>query len=346
MKFLAHVTATQNLDTFQGAAHQPGSTEQLFVDSRTIVEPLFKIVEVNNPINGLECGIIEAAFWQAPEQRHLTALESGPEAPARAGLLTLVAFSRGLSVTGAFAAAETLAAVLGAGIRFKIVQSHSSGRGRRRAFNPNLLSTNLENFILRSKRCKCVQGGFHDISGIVGAKGFGEDVANSRSFDDGAHSAPCDHAGSRRCGLKQHAAASKLTEDFVRNGIFVDGDVDHSLLGRFGGFANGLADFVGLAETNADATTVIAGNDQRTKAETPTTLDDLRAAVDEDHLLDRFLWFLLERFRIGGSVLRFSLNGHSGLEFETFFAGGIGESLYFAMIFEAATIEDDPLDLF
>ena len=97
-----------------------------------------------------------------------------------------------------------------------------------------------------------------------------------------------------RRGLEQHAAATEFAEDFMRNGVLVDGHVDHSLLGGFGGLADGLAHFVRLAETDADAAVVVTGDDERAEAEAASALDDLCASVDEDHLLRRFLWFLVE----------------------------------------------------
>jgi len=55
---------------------------------------------------------------------HLATLETGTDATAGAGLLTLMASPGGLSETGAFATAKTLAAMLGTRIRREIMEIH------------------------------------------------------------------------------------------------------------------------------------------------------------------------------------------------------------------------------
>ncbi len=67
-------------------------------------------------------------------------------------------------------------------------------------------------------------------------------------LDDRTHAAARDDAGSGRGGLEQHATATEFADDFMRNGILVDGHLDHPFLRRLGRLANGLADFVGLAK--------------------------------------------------------------------------------------------------
>ena len=69
------------------------------------------------------------------------------------------------------------------------------------------------------------------------------------------------------------------------------GNLDHALLCRLGGLANRFADFVRLAEAEANAAVLVAGHDQRAEAEATSTLDDLGAAVDEDDFFRRFLRF-------------------------------------------------------
>jgi len=55
---------------------------------------------------------------------HLAAFEADAGAAAGTGFLAFVAFTRGLTVTGAFAAAETLDAVRGTGVWAVIVELH------------------------------------------------------------------------------------------------------------------------------------------------------------------------------------------------------------------------------
>src|SRR4029434_9939524 len=55
--------------------------------------------------------------------------------------------------------------------------------------------------------------------------------------------------------------------------------------GCFGGFPDRFRYFVGLAKTDADFSVVIPRHDQRAEAETASTLDYLRATVDENLFL-------------------------------------------------------------
>jgi hypothetical protein len=65
--------------------------------------------------------IVESAFWQTPDQRHLSAFESETNAAARARFLTFVAFAARFSVTGTFAATKALDAMARTGTRSQIV---------------------------------------------------------------------------------------------------------------------------------------------------------------------------------------------------------------------------------
>jgi hypothetical protein len=66
--------------------------------------------------------------------------------------------------------------------------------------------------------------------------------------------------------------------------------LDHLLAGVFGGLFDGGRYFIGLAITDADISTTIAGDNQCAKAERATTLDDLGATVDaNDGTLDATL---------------------------------------------------------
>src|SRR5262245_20310488 len=99
MKFLADIPASQNLDAAQRAADQSRATEQFFINGGAIVETLLQFVHIHDAVNRLERGVVEAAFRQAPMQRHLTAFESGTDASARAGFLALVALAGCLAMT-------------------------------------------------------------------------------------------------------------------------------------------------------------------------------------------------------------------------------------------------------
>ena len=62
VELLADFSATEDLNSAERAAHEPGAAEKFFVDSGAIVETLFQIIQVNDPVNGLERGVVESAF--------------------------------------------------------------------------------------------------------------------------------------------------------------------------------------------------------------------------------------------------------------------------------------------
>jgi hypothetical protein len=94
------------------------------VDLSARLKTLFESIEVHDGINGLEIKVVETALGQSTDEGHLATLESETDAAARTGFLALVATTRGLSVTGAFADTETLLAVLGTWAGSEIMKSH------------------------------------------------------------------------------------------------------------------------------------------------------------------------------------------------------------------------------
>jgi hypothetical protein len=75
---------------------------------------------------GREPGVVEPLAGNAAEERHLTTFETEADGSARARLLSLVSAARSLAVTGAFPAAEALAAVFGPGTGSEFVKSHKN----------------------------------------------------------------------------------------------------------------------------------------------------------------------------------------------------------------------------
>src|SRR5260370_34814476 len=69
-------------------------------------------------------GVVETALRQTPDERHLSAFESKTNASARARLLTFMPFAAGFSVTGAFAATESLDPMTRTWTRPEIMQPH------------------------------------------------------------------------------------------------------------------------------------------------------------------------------------------------------------------------------
>ena len=79
--------------------------------------------DVDHRVLGAEA-VGEAALGDAPDERHLAALETGTVAVAGARLLALVTLAGGLAEAGARAATDALARVLAAWGGGKLVQFH------------------------------------------------------------------------------------------------------------------------------------------------------------------------------------------------------------------------------
>jgi hypothetical protein len=98
--------------------------EGLFVDHGASFEAVVEITDVDGAHDITEVEVVEAALGKATVKGHLAAFESDAGPAAGTGLLTLVAFTSGLAMAGAFAAAEALDIALGTRIGVVVVKLH------------------------------------------------------------------------------------------------------------------------------------------------------------------------------------------------------------------------------
>ncbi len=68
---------------------------------------------------------------------------------------------------------------------------------------------------------------------------------------------------------------------------------DHLALGLFGGLADGLGNFTGLAVTEADATLLVTHNDEGGKTEATAALHNLGHTIDVDQAIDELAFAFL-----------------------------------------------------
>jgi hypothetical protein len=108
------ITATKNTGLTQGE----------FVDFGTRLKALFQSRKIDYGVIGGETSVVKPLPWHSTIEWHLTTFETEADSSTRAGLLTLVTAARRFSVTGAFAAAEALATVLGPWTRREFMKSH------------------------------------------------------------------------------------------------------------------------------------------------------------------------------------------------------------------------------
>ena len=128
---------------------------------------------------------------------------------------------------------------------------------------------------------------------------LGHDVGDAHHFEDGAHRAAGDDAGTLGSGSHHDACGTMVPHHFVMNGAVLEGHLHHVVAGFFHGLLHGSGHFLGLALAHADTTVAVAHHGERCEAEDTTTLDDLGDAVDRDHLLAKAV--------VACVVLRFSL---------------------------------------
>lgn len=125
-QFTAQITRTEDLDGVTIAIHKALLTESGFVDHCTVFECVVERAHVDDFIHVAELDVAKAFLWQTTEEWHLTTFETGADTLTCTSLLTLVAFAGGLSVTGAFTAADALTALLGAWAGFDVLELHKN----------------------------------------------------------------------------------------------------------------------------------------------------------------------------------------------------------------------------
>src|SRR5262249_53569741 len=119
----------------------------------------------------------------------------------------------------------------------------------------------------------------------VRADALGEHVGDPGQLDHRPHAAAGDDTGAVRGGLEQHRTRAEVAGDLVRDRAVDDRDLDQRLARLVDALADRLRDLPGLAEPEAHPSLVVPHYHQRTEAEAPAALHDLRHPVDVDDLL-------------------------------------------------------------
>src|SRR6266699_2000149 len=97
--------------------------QQLFVHSCPGLKSI-KILKVHDRVVLMKGGIVEPALWQSPDQRHLPAFESEPDAAARTRFLSLMTLAACLSMPGTFTATKPLDTMSRTGTRPQVMKMH------------------------------------------------------------------------------------------------------------------------------------------------------------------------------------------------------------------------------
>ena len=122
-KFLGQVTIAKDFDSAGAAVGQAGLAQEGLIYARAVIETI-QCFEVDRDVARGMAGIVKAALGNAADERHLAAFETDTDRAAGTSGLALATAPAGFTVAAGFALAEPLAAVLGSGPWFEIVQSH------------------------------------------------------------------------------------------------------------------------------------------------------------------------------------------------------------------------------
>src|SRR5262249_60619934 len=124
-QFASQFPVAQNLDAIGPPIGQTGLAQHLDVHAGSILE-LVERLDIHRQVVSTVASVVETSFRNAPDQRHLTALEADADRTARTGRLPFPTAPAGLAVSAGFALAQPLAAVLGAGTRRQIREAHNT----------------------------------------------------------------------------------------------------------------------------------------------------------------------------------------------------------------------------
>jgi hypothetical protein len=119
-EFFGQLAVAENLDSIRGAIGEADRPQRRFIHARAVVK-LIEIANIHRDEPVRKTRIVESAFGNAPNERHLTAFKADADRTARTRRLALAAASAGFAVAAGFALAEPLAPMFRAGTGFLIM---------------------------------------------------------------------------------------------------------------------------------------------------------------------------------------------------------------------------------
>ena len=131
-------------------------------------------------------------------------------------------------------------------------------------------------------------GSLYQVVGVGRALALGQHVLNTGALEHGTHSTTGLNTGTGSSGFHEDLGAAETGHLLVRDGGVDNRNLYEVLLGIFHALGDSCSDFVGLAETVAYDTVLVAYYDDGGKAEVTTTLGDLGHTVDGDESVLEF----------------------------------------------------------
>jgi len=119
-KFPGQFAVTENFDSIGGTVSKTDSAQRCFIHARALLK-LIQFADIDRDKLISKADIVESAFGNAPDERHLAAFEADANGTARTRRLAFAAAPAGFAMAAGFTLAESFDTVLRAGTRFQIM---------------------------------------------------------------------------------------------------------------------------------------------------------------------------------------------------------------------------------
>src|ERR1700739_1687727 len=183
--------------------------------------------------------------------------------------------------------------------------------------------------------CQTIQRGAHQVVRVARTGGFRHHVGHAHYFEDRAHCAASDDAGTRLGRRHHHFRCAMTAGHGVLQGAILQGDLDQVAAGFFHCLLHTDRYFLRLALAHADAAIAVTNHGQRGETHDTTTLDHLGHAVDRDH------FFAHAVIRLVACHFCLHFCHDRSLELQTGFARGFCQRLHTAVVTETGAVERD-----
>src|SRR5438093_2972901 len=140
----------------------------------------------------------------------------------------------------------------------------------------NRQAAHLRHLVGAAEALEAVHGRLGHVDRVRRAEALGQDVADPRQLEHGAHAASGDHARSFTGGSQEDARGIGAAENLVRDRSAVLRDGEEILLRILDGLGDRERHLTCLAVADTHAIDLVTDHDQRREREATAALDDLR----------------------------------------------------------------------
>src|SRR5471032_831164 len=182
---------------------------------------------------------------------------------------------------------------------------------------------------------QAVQRGAHQVVRVRRAGGFRHHVRHAHHFEDSAHGATSDHAGTRLGRVHHHFRRAMTAVDGVMQSAVFQRYFNQVATGFFHCLLHTNRYFLRLALAHADAAIAVTNHGQRGETHDTTTLDHFGHTVDRDH------FFAHAVIRLVACHFCLHFCHDRSLELQTGFTRGFCQRLHTAVVTETGAVKRD-----